>query len=110
MFWRYQYNCVIGRITLNVARDLQRARARISINGGVLQINATFSSEGEPWSTLPNSLFRMDTDVPVVRTGDEWGIRHDGTGIVSIQCKNDRSVRFETFIGLDAQLGWDYVF
>jgi hypothetical protein len=56
-FWQCQYNCVIGRINLKVASDLHSAHARISTNGGVLEVNATFSSKGEPWSTLPNHLF-----------------------------------------------------
>jgi hypothetical protein len=109
-FWQCQYNCVIGRINLKVASDLHSAHARISTNGGVLEVNATFSSKGEPWSTLPNHLFGMDPDVPVVRTGDEWGIRYGGTGSVSIQSKDGRNVRYVAYAGLDAQLGWDYAF
>ena len=52
----------------------------------------------------------MDPDSSVHRTGDEWGVRHDGTGIVSFQAKDGTKTNFETYVGLDIQLGWDYVF
>ena len=110
LFWRHGYKKGHIRIALDVNRDFLSARARLHANGYTLQVEATFPAEGEYWETLPQNYCSMDPKTRVVVQGDEWGVRHDGTGIVSIQGKDGRQEKFETYVGLDTQLGWDYLF
>lgn len=51
----------------------------------------------------------MDPKTRLVIKGNEWGVRHDGTGLVSIRRKNGTAEKIETYVGLDTQLGWDYI-
>jgi len=86
-----------------------KARASITTHGGVLQVVATIASEGEAWNALPNQFIGMNPDLPAYCRGDEWGVRHDGSGTVSFQSGTGTQEKFETYVGLDLQLGWDYV-
>jgi hypothetical protein len=109
LLWRHGFKKGSAYITLVVRNDNRSARARISANGYSLWVEATFPPEGEYWETLPNYYCGMDPKTRLVIKGDEWGVRHDGAGIVSIQKKNGKIQKFETYIGLDTQLGWDYI-
>jgi hypothetical protein len=109
-FWKYGYQRVVGRVSLNVDMDGRSARGRIATARKTLEVIAQFDAQGEEWSTLPNHLYDMNPDNPVLRTGDEWAVRHDGTGIITVEDEKGNKTRFETYVGLYDQLGWDYQF
>jgi hypothetical protein len=108
LMWRHGFKKGFARISLSVSKDHLSARARLSANGCTLWVEATFPKEGEYWETLPNNYCGMDSKTRIVVQGDEWGVRHDGTGIVSIRNKRGKIEKFEAYVGLDTKLGWDY--
>ena len=108
MFWRHGYKKGYARISLSVNNNNQSAHASINANGYSLQVEAKFPKAGEYWETLPNNYCGMDPKTRIVVQGDEWGVRHDGTGIITIGKKNGKAESFEAYVGLDTQLGWDY--
>jgi hypothetical protein len=109
LLWRHGFKKGHARISLSVSKDYLSAHARISANGFALWVEATFPPNGEYWETLPNHYCSMDPRTRLVIKGDEWGIRHDGSGIVHIQNKSRKNEKFETYVGLDTRLGWDYI-
>ena len=109
LFWRHGFRKGHARISLVVSSDLRTAHARISANGYALWVEATFPLEGEYWETLPQNYCGMDPKTRIVKQGDEWGVRYDGTGIVSIRNRRKKIEKFEAYVGLDTKLGWDYV-
>jgi hypothetical protein len=69
---------------------------------------AAFESAGEPWTALPQHHYVLGPDPPVLLVGDEWGTRYEGSG--SVEFRTSRGLaEFETYVGLDLDLGWDYV-
>lgn len=109
LMWRHGVKQGYARVTLSVSNDQLSAHTRISANGYSFQVEAAFSPEGEYWEALPNHYcVIMDAQKHRVLKGDEWGVRHDGTGKVSIQKKMGKAETFEAYVGLDTQLGWDY--
>jgi hypothetical protein len=110
LFWRHGFKKGHARIILAVSSDQLSARARINANGYTLQVEAAFPRAGEYWETLPNNYCGMDPKTRLVIKGDEWGVRHDGKGIVFIQGADGTKEKFEAYVGLDTELGWDYVF
>jgi hypothetical protein len=109
LFWRQGYGRIEGRLSLHIDDDHLHARARIATNGGVLQVIATVANEGEAWNALPNQFINMNPDIPAYCRGDEWGVRHDGSGTVSFQWNDGMQEIVDTYVGLDMELGWDYV-
>jgi hypothetical protein len=109
LLWRHGFKKGPAHITLTVSNDHLSARARIGANGYSLLVEATFPREGEYWESLPMHYCGMDPKTRRVIKGDEWGVRHDGTGLVSIKKVNGKTASFETYVGLDTQLGWDYI-
>jgi hypothetical protein len=108
MWWRHGLGRVPGRLWLVVDREPLRVRVRIATAGGTLRAEARFDAAGEPWTALPQHYYILNTDPPRLLTGDEWGTRHDGSGRVVFDGPDGR-ITFDTYVGLDTDLGWDYV-
>ncbi len=109
LMWQHGFKKGIARFSFSVSEDHLTAHARMSANAYALWVEASFSPEGEYWEALPNHYCGMDPHTRLVIKGDEWGVRHDGSGIVSIRNNNGKIETFETYVGLDTQLGWDYI-
>jgi hypothetical protein len=109
LIWRHGFNKGFARFSFSVSQDYISAHARVSANGYALSVEATFPPDGEYWEALPNHYCGMDPQTRRVIKGDEWGIRHDGSGVVYIRNENRKIENVETYVGLDTQLGWDYV-
>jgi hypothetical protein len=108
MWWRHGLGRVPGRLSMALDRDRRQARVRISTPGGAMLATAAFESAGEPWTALPQHYYVLGPDPPVLLVGDEWGTRYEGSG--SVQFRTSRGLmKFEASIGLDLELGWDYV-
>jgi hypothetical protein len=90
-----------------VSADSLSAYARLNAHGYAFWVQVTFSHEGEYWGTLPKHYCGMDLKTCCVNKVDEWGIRHDGEGMGSIRNANGNIVKFETYVRLDTQPGWD---
>jgi hypothetical protein len=108
MWWRQGLGRVPGRVWLAVDRDPLRAHARIATAGATLRAEAVFDSAGEPWTALPQHFHILTSEPPRMVTGDEWGTRHDGSGRVVVDGPDGR-VEFDAYVGLDVDLGWDYM-
>ena len=108
MWWRHGLGRVPGRLTLTLDRERLQARVRIATSGGTMTATATFEPAGEPWVALPQRYYVLVTDPPLLWHGDEWGTRHDGSGSVEFRTPNGAET-FEAYIGLDLDVGWDYV-
>jgi hypothetical protein len=67
-----------------------------------------FEPAGEPWVALPQHYYVLTPGRPVLHFGDQWGTRHDGSGSVA-SWTEQRAEAFEAYVGLDLDLGWDYV-
>ena len=108
MWWRHGLGRVPGRLAVALHHDRWEARVRIATAGGTMTVAAAFAPAGEPWVALPQHYYVLGQDPPVLLLGDEWGTRHDGSG--SVEFRNPRGVdAFEAYVGLDLDLGWDYV-
>lgn len=107
MWWRHGVGRVPGRLSVALDRNRQ-ARVRISTPGGAMTATAVFAYAGEPWAALPQHFYVLGPDPPVLLIGDEWGTRHHGSGSVEFRTPQGVAV-FETYVGLDLELGWDYV-
>jgi hypothetical protein len=108
MWWRHGLARVPGRLSVALNRDRRKARVRIATSGGTMMATAAFESAGEQWAALPQHYYVLGPDPPVLLVGDEWGTRHEGSG--SIEFRGPQGlVVFEAAIGLDLELGWDYV-
>jgi hypothetical protein len=108
MWWRHGLGRVPGRLSVALDRDRWQARVRIATAGGTMTATAVFSPIGEPWVYLPQHYYVLVTEPPVLWVGDEWGTRHDGSGSVEFRTAHGVEV-FEAYVGLDLDLGWDYV-
>lgn len=108
MWWRHGLARVPGSVAMTLDRNRLLARIRIATAGGTLTASASFQPVGEPWVALPQHYYILNRDPPVLLTGDEWGTRHDGTGVVEFRTSRYEDV-FEAYVGLDLDLGWDYV-
>lgn len=108
MWRRHGLGRVPGRVSLSVERAPLRARSRIVTAVGTLQVAAAFHAAGERWSVRPQHYDVLTTDPPHLLLGDEWGTRHDGSGRVVFDGPGGR-VEFDASVGLDLDLGWDYV-
>ncbi len=108
MWWRHGLGRVPGRLSVALDRDRRRARVRIATAGGTMTATAMFESAGEPWAALPQHYYILGQHPPRLLVGDEWGTRHDGTGSVEFRTPQGVEV-FEAYVGLDLDLGWDYV-
>jgi hypothetical protein len=108
MWWRHGLGRVPGRLSIALDRDRWEARVRIATAGGTMTATAVFEPVGEPWAALPQHYYILGQDPPVLLAGDEWGTRHDGSG--SVEFRTPRGVEvFGAYVGLDLDLGWDYV-
>jgi hypothetical protein len=108
MWWRHGLGRVPGRLSVALDRDRRQARVRIATAGGAMTATAVFESAGEPWAALPQRYYVLGQDPPVLLVGDEWGTRHEGSGSVEFRTPQGVEV-FEAYVGLDLELGWDYV-
>jgi hypothetical protein len=108
MWWRHGLGRVPGRISVTLDRDRWEARVRIRTAGGTMTATAVFGPAGEPWVALPQHYYVRSLDPPVLLVGDEWGTRHDGGGWVEFRTPRGHEA-FEAYVGLDLDLGWDYV-
>lgn len=108
MWWRHGLGRVPGRLWMWVDPDRRRARTRIVTVGGTLTAIATFDANGEAWDALPQSYHAWGLQGWRLLQGNEWGVRWDGSGSVEFARTDGTSVTFETYIGLDTDLGWDY--
>ncbi len=108
MWWRHGLGRVPGRLSLVLDQVRLEARVRIVTAGGTIMASARFEATGEPWAVVPQHYYVLKPDGPVLLRGDEWGSWHDGSGSVSAWTEQ-RHEAFETQIGLDLDLGWDYV-
>jgi hypothetical protein len=108
MWWRHGLGRVPGRLWLVLDRDRLRAHVRIATAGGTIRADARFDGPAEPWTALPQHYYILNTDPPRLLTGDEWGTRQDGSGRVVFDGPDAR-IAFDTYVGLDTDLGWDYV-
>ena len=109
LFWRFGFGRIEGRLSLKIDQHHLNARASIATNGGVLQVIATIAKEGEPWNALPQQFIGMNPAIPAFCRGDEWGVRYDGSGTVSFLSSAGAVEKFVTYVGLDLELGWDYI-
>lgn len=108
MWWRHGLGRVPGRLSLTLDRERWAARVRIATAGGMITATAAFEPAGEPWVALPQHYYVLGQDPPLPLVGDEWGTRHDGSG--SVELRTSRGVEvFEAYVGLDLDLGWDYM-
>jgi len=108
MWWRQGLGRVPGRLSVTLDRDRLQARVRVATSGGTMAATALFGSAGEPWAALPQHYYVLNADPPLLLVGDEWGTRHDGSGSVEFRTPLGVEV-FEAYVGLDLDLGWDYV-
>ena len=108
MWWRHGLGRVPGRLSVTLDLDRRLARVRIVTAGGTMTATAEFEAAGEPWAALPQHCYVLGQHPPVLLAGDEWGTRHDGSGAVEFRTP-DGAETFEAYIGLDLDLGWDYV-
>lgn len=108
MWWRHGLGRVPGRLAVAFDRDRMAARVRIETAGGSIDVSAVFAPDGGPWTTLPQQYYVVSPDRQHLFQGDEWGIRHDGAGSVTASTF-DRVDTFDTYVGLDLGLGWDYL-
>jgi hypothetical protein len=108
MWWRHGLGRVPGRLWLVLDHEPLRARVRIATAGGTLRADARFEAADEPWTALPQHYYILNTDPPRMLTGNEWGKRHDGSGRIVFDGP-DGHVTFDAYVGLDTDLGWDYV-
>jgi hypothetical protein len=106
-WWRHGLGRVPGRLTVSLDRDRFEARVRIVTAGGTITAHAAFERAGEPWVALPQRYYMLSPGGAILHLGDEWGTRHDGSGSVDSSTRDGAEV-FETSIGLDLDLGWDY--
>jgi len=111
MWWRHGLGRVPGRLSVALDRDRWVARLRIVTTGGTMTARALFEPAGEPWAALPQHYYVLNSDPPALFVGDEWGTRHDGSGSVEFRAPGavDAADAFEAYVGLDLDLGWDYV-
>lgn len=108
MWWRHGLGRVPGRLSLALDRDVWEARVRVATGSGTMTAIATFASKGEPWVFLPQHYYVLNPDRPARFIGDEWGTRYDGAGSVEFHGPRGHEV-FAAYVGLDLDLGWDYV-
>jgi len=108
MWWRHGLGRVPGRLSLTLDRERWYARVRITTAGGTITATATFEPTGEPWVYLPQHYYVLVIDPSPLWVGDEWGTRHDGSGSVEFRGPMG-SESFDAYIGLDLDLGWDYM-
>jgi hypothetical protein len=108
MWWRHGLGRVPGRLSVALDRDRWKARVQIATASGTMTATAVFEPAGEPWVALPQHYYVLNPGLPVLFVGDEWGTRHDGSGSVEFQTPQGVEV-FEAYVGLDLNLGWDYV-
>jgi len=108
MWWRHGLGRVPGRLFVAIDRDRWEARVRIATAGGTMTATAAFEPTGEPWAALPQNYYVLSQGPPVLLTGDEWGTRYDGVGSIEFRTPQGFE-RFEAYVGLDLDLGWDYV-
>jgi DNA-binding transcriptional LysR family regulator len=108
MWWRHGLGRVPGQLRLTLDRAKLHATVRIATEGGLFTAIAGFESEGEGWAALPQHYYLLDPDRRRLLTGDEWGTRHDGRGSVTFVGPRGETA-FETYVGLDLDLGWDYL-
>jgi len=108
MWWRHGLGRVPGRLSVALDRDRFEARVRIVTAGGSITADAEFEPAGEPWVALPQHYYVLSPGLPVLLLGDEWGTRHDGSGSVASSTPQGAEA-FEAYVGLDLDLGWDYM-
>lgn len=108
MWWRHGLGRVPGRLSVAFDRDRLEARVGIETAGGTVEAHATFAPAGAPWAAVPQQYYVLSPDRAHLLQGDEWGVRHDGTGSVTGSTRV-RVETFDTYVGLDLELGWDYV-
>jgi hypothetical protein len=108
MWWRHGLGRVPGRLSVVLDRERRRGSVRVATAGGTITATASFEPTGEPWVYLPQRYYVLVTDPPLLWLGDEWGTRHDGAGSVEFRTPHGVEV-FEAYVGLDLDLGWDYV-
>lgn len=107
MWWRHGLGRVPGRLAVEFDRRRMAARVRIDTAGGRMVVDSAFSPDGAPWAAVPQQYYVLSPDRTRLFLGDEWGIRHDGAGSLSWSSV-DGVASFDTYVGLDVDLGWDY--
>jgi hypothetical protein len=107
IWWRHGLARVPGRVSVALDRDRLEARVRIVTAGGTITTSAMFETGAEAWVALPQHYYVLNPRRPVL-LGDEWGTRHDGSGSIAVWTPQ-RAEAFQAYVGLDLDLGWDYV-
>jgi hypothetical protein len=102
---------VPGRIRrLRLDRAAHRVTVAIETAGGDIAATGSFAAAGDRWESHPTRYHIVTAQPPVVYHGDEWGTRHDGSGTATWTDSRGRRGSFETYVGVDVDLGWDYTF
>jgi hypothetical protein len=100
---------VPGRVALAIDRSRRRAVVRIATGPGRLRAVVDYPATGTPWEFLPQTYCLMDPALPIAYRGNEWGVAHDGVGIVEFTGPTGART-FEAEISVDLEVGWDYTF
>jgi hypothetical protein len=100
---------VPGRIRrLRLDRAAHRVEVDIETAGGSVAASGSFSAAGDAWESHPTRYHVITATPPIVYHGDEWGTRHDGSGTATWTATRGPRRTFETYVGVDLDLGWDY--
>jgi len=109
MWGRAGLPVVPGRLWLSIDREWRTARVVIRTAAGRVRADITFEPVGVPWSFRPQHYYLLDPARPILYTGDEDGVSHDGVAMVTIEGIR-RSATLAADASVDLEVGWDYAF
>lgn len=104
MMWRHGYIRIDGEV--RIARD--GTAVEVTTDGGRLSARAVFDGETESWERTAE--LRPIPESPSGHIGPEGGTRKHGSGHVTVEQKDGNPFEFDTYIGFDTDLFWDYTF
>jgi hypothetical protein len=104
LMWKHGYTRIEGDI--RIAGD--GTAVEVTTKGGELSAVAVFDGETETWSRTAELRPKLET--PSGHIGPEGGTRTHGTAKVTIRPNDGPSSEFDTYIGFDSDVFWDYTF
>jgi hypothetical protein len=104
LMWKHGYTRIEGDI--RIAED--GTAVEVTTKGGQLSAVAVFDGETETWSRTAE--LRPNLESPSGHIGPEGATRTHGTGKVIIRPNDGPPSEFDTYVGLDTDLFWDYTF
>ena len=104
MMWKHGYTRIEGDIRIST----DGTAVEVTTGGGRLRAAAVFDGETSTWSRTAE--LRPTVDSPTGHIGPEGGTRTHGSGQVTVAPNNRTPSQFDTYIGLDTDLFFDYPF